>query len=106
MEPHVPSPHVLDSSFFPPVLWNARVPDGVGPLYDWHRTYVCPVCGSAWARWTFPNREFYTTVCRGCPIHRAFHSERAGSLIVDLRIDLLLLPPVLLTREFRLLYDY
>jgi hypothetical protein len=95
--------HYVCSTFFRPVGFAAPDLPDLPRLFDWHRAYVCPCCGDAWAKWRFPlPRPGWTTVSRSCPVHRSFSSERPGSLIVNVGLDILLLPPPLLIRELDL----
>ncbi len=69
---------------------------------QWHRAYFCTVCGEVWARWISANASRFYAIHRSCPQHRSYENERPGSLVVNVREDLAILPPALLVRELQL----
>ena len=72
---------------------------------QWHRSYFCTVCGRIWAQWKSESAGRFYAIHRSCSEHRAYRSERSGSLLVNVREDLAILPAVLLAREFDLTPD-
>lgn len=68
----------------------------------YNRAYFCTRCGTVWATWSIPGDRPYYAIHRSCEHHRAYASERPGSLLVNVREDLAMLPPELLVREFQL----
>ena len=71
-------------------------------LSDWHRAYFCPKCGRVWARWEKEGAEEWFPISRSCEAHQTNRLEVPGSLLMDKRYDLHILPPELLVRELML----
>ena len=76
--------------------------DDYSPDRDWHRSYFCTICGTIWALWKTEGAFQYYAIHRSCPAHRAYASERPGSLLVRVSEDLAMLPKELLLRELEL----
>lgn len=77
-------------------------PPSLPILWDMHRLYCCPKCGTPWARVEFDGAINWLFISRGCcAAHRYFSDEWSGSLIYD-QGDLFAFSRFALEREVKL----